>query len=177
MASLLNCFLDQSEQQMQHSSIKSVQCPCKSVDRISAAILVLQGGNWPLRGTCENLQPARSGKLFLSSCQWHPVSDAFQMVCFFHSDKQVQLNCSYFCMNIFSLNPKNIFCFSQLKLFDSDGKTCDQAWRVNYGLRSGDMMGQGHTQTKLGLMEGEIILLPEDGNRNLNRLQSGCPDI
>lgn len=129
MASLLNCFLDQSEQQMQHSSIKSVLCPCKSVDRISAALLVLQGGNWPLRGTRENLQPARSGKLFLSSCQWHPVSDAFQMVCFFHSDKQVQLSCSYFCMNIFSLNPKNVFCFSQLKLFDSDGKTCDQAWR------------------------------------------------
>lgn len=48
---------------------------------------------------------------------------------------------------------------------------------VNYELRSGDMKGQGHTQTKLGLMEGKTISLPEDGNRNLNRLQSGCPDI
>ena len=48
---------------------------------------------------------------------------------------------------------------------------------VNYKLKSGDMKSQGHTQTKLGWMEGKIILLPEDGDRNLNRLQSECPDI
>lgn len=149
MASLLNCFLDQSEQQMQHSSIVS-QMPLQKFGQNSAAILVLQGGNWQLRGTCKSLQPARSRKLFLSGCQWHPVSDAFQMVCFFHSNKQVQLNCSYFCINIFSLTPKMFSAFLSSNSLTLMEKLVTKPGEVNYRLKSGDMKSQGHTQTKLG---------------------------
>nr|BAE91547.1 unnamed protein product [Macaca fascicularis] len=36
-----------------------------------------QGSNQQLRGTCTSLQPTWPRKLFLSRCQWHPVSNAF----------------------------------------------------------------------------------------------------